>query len=152
MKQKVISSVLGLYSLELDMPFYVLWVNKEYVKEKQLVRVTEEGFQWYNVDLGEWVSDNQKDYLLVKVLLGDAEVEFYVFKPKNGEKYSYFEVGAGGNLIEHSRIWENSIKDFSYYCVGNCFPYSMSDDTRERVKKVVFNKLKRIYEDGISIQ
>lgn len=152
MKQKSINSVLHMYGVGIDTPFYVVWVEENKV-HKELVVITDDGLSWYDADEEIWVTDHTKDFLLTKLLLGDAETDFFPFKPKTGERYNYLAVSAGKEIMEYSREWTGHMEDYSNYYCGNCFPYSTKyQSVPAGIRISLFNKLVKYYENGIRLR
>lgn len=153
MKQKSINSILHMYGLGVNIPFYIVWVENDYTLNRELVVVTEkDGFSWYDEEEKCWSVDHSKDYLFMKLLLGDAEADFYPYKPIVGERYNYLGVSVGKNIREYSREWTGCMEDLANYFCGNCFPYSTKyQSVPTGICVGLFNKLKNYYEDGVRL-
>lgn len=134
-KWKEFAEMLG---IELEQEFVLTDVDGNR-KDKCTYKITENGIFYKSKISEDWIKD--KPIVVEELLNGCIKVVAKPWKPKKGEEYWYYS-----DVWKEARgiIWEDSIRDLSFWKAGNCF---RTDEEAATKGKEIVEQIRKEYKE-----
>ena len=127
--------------LELEQEFVITDVDGN-IKDELTYKFTEDGLLCKNTILVNWAKSPSGTIAIL--LNGDYKVATKPWKPKKGEKYSYYINSTYFEGI-NSCMWTDECLDLLHWKVGNCF---RTEEEAKTKGKEIMEQIQKEYEEA----